>query len=171
MSSERQELTALKEKLGRNVDALKEQFDNALADYQSVVRTIQLLDSQSADVPQLPSPMPSASEIDFTGARNLEERLERIAIHGNGHINITKAAECLIEAKQSNSKKNNLRSMILRTVTQYPERWPKVAPGTFEWCNYTRDEPDDENHDIRHDSPLGEAMQQALVRGEGEYTD
>ena len=143
MSSERQQLMFLKARLGAKVESFKERYDNAKVDYDVIVRAIELLDMQDSDVPkELGHKIPSR-DIDFTGARNLPERLERIACNNNGWINITKAAELLIEVKQSGSKKKNLRSMVYRVLAENSDEWEKTAPGTFRLRNANNTEKPD----------------------------
>jgi hypothetical protein len=135
MSSAIQDLMDLKAKLGADVDALKEQYVKAKADYDAIVRSIELLESQVSEY-LVPREIPIAvADIDFAGAENLSARLERIAGGCNGLINITKAAEVLIQAEQSRAKKSNLRSSIYRKLNEDIERWIKVAPGTFKLNN------------------------------------
>ena len=131
MLNARQELMSLKAKLRVDVETFKEQYEKAEADYNVVVRALELLEFQDSGVPLMEQPRILARDIDFTGTQNLPERLERIADRCNGLVNITKAAEILIEVKQSRSKKTNLRSMIYRTLSENSNSWEKVAPGTF----------------------------------------
>ena len=135
MSSAKQVLMSLKTKLGIDVETFKRQYEKTQADYDAVVRAIEILERQDSEISQPQEIMIPASDIDFTGTQNLPERLKRIAHNYNGIINITKAAEILIEVKQSRSKKTNLRSMIYRTLTENNDTWEKVAPGTFQFCD------------------------------------
>ena len=131
MSVARQELMTLKAKLGADVEVFKQQYDRIKTDYAVVVRAIELLDMQDEETTQIHESEISVFDIDFTGTQNLAGRLERIAGNNNGRVNATKAAEILIEAKQSHSTKRNLVPMIYRTLSD-GDRWEKVSPGTFQ---------------------------------------
>ena len=131
MSNAMQELMSLKVKLGKEVEEFKRRYDRARTDYDAVVRSLELLEMRITAIPQVQEPDISARDIDFTGTKNLRERLERIARKNNGLVNTTKAAVLLIEAKQSNSKKHNIRSVIHRILNEDADTWKKIGPGTY----------------------------------------
>ena len=94
---------------------------------ESVQETIGLIsgDHQVSIAPGLP-------EVDFSGAKNALERLQRIASAGDGTVNTTSAANQMIIAGASSAKKSNLVSTLYSAMSESPE-WEKVAPGTFRY--------------------------------------
>ena len=69
--------------------------------------------------------------MDFRGADNVGERLIRIAERNGGIVNPTSAAQLFIDAGLTQSKKDNMRSTIHRTLQEKPETWEKVGAGKF----------------------------------------
>ena len=139
MSSTMQELILAKGDADAEVVLAKQCCEEARANYEEATanlaaleRTIRFLETRRPPTatPAKP-PVTAANDIDFTNARNVKERLERIADKTNGVVNATRAAEILIEAGLSRSKKQDVRSTIHRTLQGYPDSWEKVAPGTF----------------------------------------
>ena len=137
MSSALQELLMLKGNLCEKIKLLEQQYDSAKRDYEAAERIIEILQRQ--EPVGTPTPLQpyqaigvSPLNMDFNGTGNLAERLVRIAEYRNGEVNITKAAEILIEAGQTISSKKNIRSMIHRTLNEDTDTWEKVEPGTFQ---------------------------------------
>ena len=128
MSSAKQELTIIEAQLNSKLKMARQHYDRLKVDHASVVRSLERVLGSNISPTQGPE-IPIGD--DFTNTQNLQERLDRIAEMNNGLVNTTKSAEILIAAKQTNSNKQNIRSIIHRTLNVNTDTWTKIAPGTF----------------------------------------
>ena len=131
MSSAKQELTIVEAQLNSKLKMARQHYDRLKVDHASVVRSLELIDVLGSNISPTQGPEIPIGDIDFTNTQNLQERLDRIAEMNNGLVNTTKSAEILIAAKQTNSNKQNIRSIIHRTLNVNTDTWTKIAPGTF----------------------------------------
>ena len=131
MSSAKQELTILEAQLNNDLKMARQHYDKLKVDHASVVRSLELIEVRGSNNCLKREPEIPIGDIDFTGTRNIQERLERIAKRNNGVVNTTKAGEILIAAKQTSSSKQNIRSIIHRTLNEYTDTWAKIGAGTF----------------------------------------
>ena len=129
MSSAIQELMSLKTDLDAEVELARQNYEQARDDAAALARAVDILKARKPESDSRPKI--TASEINFNGARNVRERLSRIADRSGGTVNITRGAEIIIEAGLSRSQKKDLRSTIHRTLQGDPDNWEKVKPGTF----------------------------------------
>ena len=74
----------------------------------------------------------SSVAIDFTGARNLTQRLVRIAQAVEGPLDVRETAQCLIEHGLSKAKARNLRTHIINVLRDEPD-FSKVGDGKYEY--------------------------------------
>ena len=133
MTSELQKLVLLKSELDAEVAHARQRLEKATAELAAVTLTIGLLKSMGPMEEE--NTAYASTNIDFSGTRNLKERLERIAQSSGGLVNTSKAADIIIDARQTRSKKANIRSTIHRTLTGNKDSWEKIAPGTFRLRN------------------------------------
>ena len=133
------ERDATAERARQQYEEARQRYEEASAGSAALGRVIAIMEARQPQ-PAARAAGPTASDIDFTGARNVVERLVRIADRSGGVINITKSAEIIIAAGLSRQRKENLRSSIYREVQGHPD-WEKVSPGMFRHRNGQRPPP------------------------------
>ncbi len=74
----------------------------------------------------------SSVAIDFSGTRNLPQRLVRIAQAVDGPLDVRETAQCLIEHGLSKAKARNLRTHIISVLRDEPD-FSKVGDGKYEY--------------------------------------
>jgi len=78
------------------------------------------------------SPDLSGLDVDFTGAKNLKERVLRIALAMEGkEMNVSSVTRFLINAGQYNTTVKNFRSNVNRVFTEQPDIYHSTGPGNF----------------------------------------
>ena len=106
---------------GNELDARCEELDRAIAGLRQVM---------SADAGGAIPP------IDFTGCRNMGDRLHRIAMVTGGTVDIAKALDLLERSWPTDAKRDTLRSDISRWIRRHPADWEKVAPRVYRYLRY-----------------------------------
>ena len=78
------------------------------------------------------SPDLSDLEVDFTGAKNLKERVLRIALAMDGKVmNVSSVTRLLVTSGQYNTTVKNYRSNVNRVFTEQPDIYQLAGPGNF----------------------------------------
>ena len=121
-----EDLMVLRDETQAGAEEAKRRYEENQASYNHLDEVIKLLRSRQPEV--------DVEKYDFTKANNLAERLDRIATKNNGVIRVTQAAEILIAAKQTRSKKKDIRSSIHRVLSEL-DHYDKTEAGVFQRRN------------------------------------
>ena len=114
------------ESISSEIDSAKCRYAKTLADYQSLERAVEIMEgietrAEDATVP---------NDVDFSGARNLLERLQRIAERTGGIIIVRDVVDLLIRAGQSKAKRRSLESNIYKIIKENGS-FSYIGPGRF----------------------------------------
>ena len=78
-------------------------------------------------------------DIDFTGARNMLERLKRIGRATEGHyISLGLITHYLARQKKRRGSLRSLRTHIRTCISKHPEHFQRVAAGVYHYCDTPR---------------------------------
>ena len=114
----------------RDLEAAQSRYDEMQEQHQGLNSTIALLAKLARGREAAASTTEPVVNTDFTGARNMIQRLERIGDQTGGVIRLTQAAEILIEAGVTKAKKRTLVSSVYKALDR-SDTWEKVKPGLF----------------------------------------
>lgn len=105
-------------------------------DLQTAIQVMQKLDAADGDGSSAALGVEAEGsisvDVDLDGAKNLGERLVRIAIAAGQPINALAVAEYLIERGYSKAQSHNLRPHVYNTLNDHPD-FEKVGKGTFQY--------------------------------------
>ena len=132
----------LKSRLQEELKGAENILQEATRRYDEAAECIAIVDQAlemagAVDMDSRDEPPPDESEtpvetIDFSGAKNLQERCERIAFHNGGRIHARTAARQLIAASVQGGNVNNLASSIYRLLDGLDD-WIRESPGVYLW--------------------------------------
>ena len=135
---------------------LQSRYDVKLGTRQALDTTIQWLESLEERMDAERNPIPD--DIDFDGARNVFERLVRVAERTDGVIKPPQVADALIAAGLSTSKRRVLASAVYRTLNEHKDDFQRIEPGVYRYIG-------------SHKPPIKTAFDLHDIEDEKEITD
>ena len=125
------------ESLKASLATLQSEYELKLGTGQALDATIKWLESMEERMDSGRNPIPG--DIEFDGARNLFDRLVRVAERTDGIIRPPQVADALIAAGQSTSKRRVLTSAVYRTLNEHKDDFQRMEPGVYRYMG--TDEP------------------------------
>ena len=125
-------------------DLLRAEADRIRARREIIEGTLTLLDDPVTDTTFLAAPISRTWDtgdsrptldglvVDFTGTKNLSEKIIRIAKASNGHVlNVTQVTKLLISRKQYNTTVSNWRPSVDAVFRDNRDLYEKVGPANY----------------------------------------
>jgi hypothetical protein len=124
------ELEELKLKLQARMESLQHEYNEAKAQYQSVVTTLGLLGFKPSGLRLDPQAGTGTFPFGFKGLTQAQA-LERIAKNNNGRFKIKEAKRILLEAGLIRTAKN-ANNIIYNVIVREEGKFRRIAPGEYE---------------------------------------